>query len=117
VLLDADKQLTFDTARLEFSRSSSMLVADIDELLYSNNIPKLRKTIDIYFNDPKYLGKENWWIPRYAVGGVSPTGIVEYTETSDKAVIDAIENCILNGKWLLREVALTWRGHDCLHRV
>lgn len=100
-LLDTDKQLTFDTARLEFSRSSAILVVDIDELLAGENNIALRSTVDMYFNSPKYQEKENWWIKRMALGGLSPSGVVEYNENSDKAVIDRIEDCFLKGAYVV----------------
>lgn len=91
--------MTFDSARLEFRYCDVMLVADIDELLYTPLDPpgKMKQVVRDFFTSARHMTHENWWFSRSAVGGAVPSGVIEYSENSDKAVITRIENCVIQG--------------------
>ena len=102
-ILDSDKQLTFDSALLEYAHSSAVLVVDIDELMYTADLGRLRSLIDNLFATSD-LTWENVLFGRVALGGVMPGGSVVYSENSDKEVIDRVEECINRGNTMVDQI-------------
>lgn len=96
-MLDQDKQLSFDTARLEYSHSVGLLFADIDELLFSPKYPN--NTLKFVENEFKYSQKyaENIRVPRYNIAAKTNNLKIRGTNKTDREIVPILEKCVQSG--------------------
>jgi hypothetical protein len=99
LILDLDKQLTFDTARLEYQHSSSLFFLDIDELVFPITPTSPKQQIEEYFRTgPKTA--ENWRIRRSNVAGTTDTLKLQPDSALSRSLVPVIEKCVVNGESL-----------------
>lgn len=93
MLLDLDKQLTFDSARLEYQHSSSIFFLDIDELLFPVHPTSPREQVEEFFRSgPK--DAENWRVRRMNVAGTTDTLKLQPDSEISRSLIPKIESCL-----------------------
>jgi hypothetical protein len=98
LILDLDKQLTFDSARLEYQHASSILFLDIDELLFPINpsATPLQQIEEYYRTGPKDF--ENWRIRRSNVAGTTKSLKLQPDSADSRGLIPEIEACLRDGE-------------------
>jgi hypothetical protein len=105
-LLDFDKMITFDSARLEYTASPVMIFLDIDEYIILN-LPRKKKILSaklwfneamhVMFHPPNGFTLENILIPRFVIGGRTRSGEIKLDPDSPEMGIRLVEDCVQAG--------------------